>query len=52
MKYLPNYHVDNPIQHKDKLCSDYFRSYKVHQMLTAFALHNLGGDKLVIGICF
>ena len=31
-------HVDHPIQHKDKLSNDYFRSYKVHQLLTAFIL--------------
>ena len=38
MKHLPNDHVENPIQHKNKLCSDYFKSYKVHQILTAFIL--------------
>ena len=38
MKHLPNDHIDNAIQHKNKLCNDYFRSYKVHQMLTAFML--------------
>ena len=38
MKHLRNDQVDNPIQHKDKLCNDYFRSCKVHQMLTAFIL--------------
>ena len=38
MKHLPNDHADNPIQHKDKLCNHYFRSYKVHKMLTAFIL--------------
>ena len=38
MEHLPNDHVDHSIQYKDKLCNDYFRSYKVHQMLTAFML--------------
>ena len=38
MKHLPNDHVDNPIHQKDKLSNDYFRSYKVHQMLTALIL--------------
>ena len=38
MKHLPNDHVDNPIQQKDKLSNDYFRRDKVQQMLTALIL--------------
>ena len=38
MEHIPNNHVDHPIQHRDKQSNDYFRSYKVHQMLTAFIL--------------
>ena len=41
MEHLPNDNVDHPIQHKDKLCNDYYntcRCYEVHQMLTAFIL--------------
>ena len=63
MKHLPNDHVDNPIQQKNKLSNDYFRRDKVQQMLKAFDfydllilwthfdLYDLGGDKLVIDIC-
>ena len=38
MKHLPNDHVDNPIQQKDKLSNDYFRRDKVQQMLTVLIL--------------
>ena len=38
MKHLPNDHVDNPIQQKNKLSNDYFRRDKVQQMLKALIL--------------
>ena len=38
MKHLPNDHVDNPIQQKNKLSNDYFRRDKVQQMLKTLIL--------------
>ena len=38
MEHLPNDQADHLNQHKDKICNDYFRIYKVLQMLTSFIL--------------